>query len=143
MARISNIVPVGSEKNATCDPFVGIFWLYAHRLVFTHAVPLADGLRYGDAVTGRKDHADYWEELLLQVKLNILPMELREEYFSIPRGRVVFHTDTQNFYVYHGNNTTKAALRKVATAFHLPKEKTVFEQDTHYCDFSDEEWSAL
>ena len=55
MTRISNIVPVGSERKATCEPLVGIFWLYAHNLVLTHAVPLSDGLRYGDAVTGRKD----------------------------------------------------------------------------------------
>lgn len=38
-------------------PQVGIFWLYRHEIIFAHKVLLADGVRYGDAITGIKDHA--------------------------------------------------------------------------------------
>ena len=48
------------------EPLVGIFRLYGHDIAFSHAVPLSAGLRYGDAITGTKDHADYWEELRAQ-----------------------------------------------------------------------------
>ena len=97
----------------------------------------------GEAITGTKDHADYWEELRSVGELSVLPHHLQDEYFSIPRGRVVYHTDTKKFYVYHGNNVTKSDLQKVTKLFCLPKESTSFEQDLHYCDFSDEQWEAL
>ena len=122
---------------------LGIFWIYRHEVFFSYSVPLADGLPYGEALTGTKDHADYWEELRSAGELSVLPHHLQDEYFSIPRGRVVYHTDTQKFYVYHGNNVTKSDLQKVAKLFCLPKESTSFEQDLHYCDFSDEQWEAL
>ncbi|MBQ2553335.1 MAG: hypothetical protein II563_10900 [Treponema sp.] len=122
------------------DPKLGIFWFYDGEIIFSHAVCLVDGLHYGDAVTGVKDHADYWEELGRKGELDVLDESLREEYFSIPRGRVVYHSDSGQFFVYHGNNITRKDLRKVAVFFNLPKEKTVFEQDIHYCDFDDSEW---
>lgn len=42
-----------------------------------------------------------------------LPIELQDEYFSIPRGRVVYHSDTDGFLIYHGNNATKHDLAKI------------------------------
>lgn len=126
-------------------PKVGIFWIYRHAVVFKHSVPLSEGLHYGDAVTGIKDHADYWEELRVSGEFERLrlPEELCEEYFSIPRGRVVYHSETQKFSVYHGNNISKSDLKLVQKEFNLPPAKTVFEEDLHYCDFSDEEWNSL
>ena len=125
------------------NPKVGIFWFYEGKIIFSHAVPLEVGEYYGDAITGVKDHADYWEELRCEGKLNALDEPLRDEYFSIPRGRVVYHSDTNSFFVYHGNNVKKKDLRKVASFFNLPKEKTIFEQDLHYCDFDDSEWKLF
>lgn len=125
------------------NPKVGIFWFYEGKIIFFHAVPLDVGERYGDAITGVKDHADYWEELRCEGKLNVLDESLRDEYFSIPRGRVVYHSDTDSFFVYHGNNVKKKDLRKIASFFNLPKEKTIFEQDLHYCDFDDSEWKLF
>ena len=125
------------------NPKVGIFWFYEGKIIFSHAVPLEVGEHYGDAITGVKDHADYWEELRCEGKLNALDESLRDEYFSIPRGRVVYRSDTNSFFVYHGNNVKKKDLRKVASFFNLPKEKTIFEQDLHYCDFDDSEWKLF
>ncbi|WP_296330555.1 hypothetical protein [uncultured Treponema sp.] len=124
-------------------PAVGIFWLYQHKIIFSHSVPLADGQHYGEAVTGVKDHADYWEELRNAGKLAVLPQALQEEYFSIPRGRVVYHSDSDMFFVYHDNNVSKSDLNKVCKTFNLPKAKTKFEQDIHYCDVNDEDWNMI
>lgn len=123
-------------------PLVGIFWFYNGNLFLYHAVPVSQGLHYGEAVTGIKDHADYWEELSKDT-LSFLPEALREEYFSIPRGRVVYHTDTDKFCVLYGNNLKKKDLQQVIKTFNLPKEKTVFEQDTHYCEYITDEWDSL
>ena len=121
---------------------VGIFWFYKDLPMFVHAVPLEQGEHYGEAINGTKDHADYWEELRLG-SLFVLPKQLQEEYFSIPRGRVVYHGDTERFFLYHGNNIKKHDLQKIAVVFCLPKDKTVFEEDLHYCDLSDEEFGVL
>ena len=124
-------------------PRVGIFWLYKHEVAFLHAVPLAEGLAYGDAVGGTKDLADYWEELRSSGGLEKLHESLRDEYFCIPRGRVVFHRDNGRFYVYHGNNVTRADLEKVRKSFGLDKAATSFEKDLHYCDLDAEEWGNI
>lgn len=94
-------------------PQVGIFWLYRHKIIFAHKVSLADGVRYGNAITGIKAHADYWKELRAKRELAQLPTELQDEYFSILRGRVVYHSDTDRFFIYHGNNATKRDLAKI------------------------------
>ena len=125
------------------EPLLGIFWFFNGQLVFFDAIPVSDGIRYGDAITGKKDHADYWEDLRSEGLLNVLPEKLRQEYFSIPRGRVVYHVDSDRFFVYHGNNIKKKDLRQVIKKFCLPKDKTVFEQDLHYCDYSEPEWKKL
>ena len=112
---------------------------------FVHAVPLEQGLHYDKAITGIKNHAEYWEELSNKsCQLKVLPPKLREEYFSIPRGRVVYHEDTELFTIYHGNNLTEHDLQKVAVVFCILSLKHVrFERDIHYCDLSDEEWERM
>ncbi len=125
------------------NPKVGIFWFYKGKVIFTHAVSVEDGFLYGEAVTGTRDHAEYWEELRKDGKLNVLDESLREEYFSIARGRVVFHKDTGKFSVYHGNNMKKTDLHKVGLFFNLPEDRTDFEEDLHYCDLTDSEWNKI
>ena len=122
------------------EPFVGIFWFFYGLPVFVHAVHISEGQHYDKAITGIKDHADYWEE---NSGRKYLPEHLQREYFSIPRGRVVFHENTDEFTVYHGNNMSKQELQEVATIFCLPKAKTRYEQDIHYCDLNEVEWNKL
>lgn len=141
-SKIDTFVNALKENLKYAGPFVGIFWFYKDLVMFPHAVPLAEGLIYGDAITGVKDHADYWEELAMG-QLSFLPEYLRKEYFSIPRGRVVYHKDTDQFHILHGNNLIKRDLIQVRKLFCLPKEKTVFEIDTHYCDYTQEEWRSF
>lgn len=129
------------EKIKTSEPFVEIFWFYNGFVIFPHAVQLTNGLHYGNTITGTKDHADYWDELAGH--LSFLPSSLRKEYFSIPRGRVVYHKDTDHFHILHGNNLMKKDLQQVIKNFCLPKERTVFEIDTHYCDYTPDEWNLL
>ena len=141
-SKIDNFLKALDKKLKTSTPFAGIFWFYNGHVMFPHAVPLSEGLHYGGAVTGIKDHADYWEELA-KGKLFYLPENLRQEYFSIPRGRVVYRKDTDKFYVYHGNNLNKTNLNQIRKLFCLPKDKTIFEHDLHYCNYNSDEWDTL
>lgn len=129
--------------NKSEEAQVGIFWIYHGRIIFKNSVPVAQGFVYGEAVNGLKDHCDYWEELDKQGELKQLPPSLRSEYFTLPRGRVVYHKDTGSFCVLHGNNVSSWDLHCVAKSFNLPKNNTKFEQDIHYCDLSDKEWQDI
>ena len=60
-------------------------------------------------------------ETLKVIPFNMLD-DLQDEYFSIPRGRVVYHTDTQKFYVYHENNVPKVRFAKSCEII-LPAER--------------------
>ncbi|MBO5137540.1 MAG: hypothetical protein J6B81_03465 [Spirochaetaceae bacterium] len=125
------------------NPEVGIFWIYHGRIIFKNSVPVEQGIPYGEAINGHKDHCDYWDELDEQGKLEWLPLTFRSEYFSLPRGRVVYHRDTNSFCVLHGNNVSLWDLYCVTKSFNLPKSNTTFEQDIHYFDLSDKEWKDL
>lgn len=139
--HIPNFLNGLSVKMKTDTPYVGIFWIYNGFVIFSHAVSVVEGLAYGTAITGIKDHADYWEET--KNWHGFIPEEFRNEYFSIPRGRVVYHSDTDKFYVYHGNNLKKTELNQIVELFCLPRNKTLFEKDIHYCDLSEAEWKNL
>lgn len=58
------------------EPKVGILWLFNHEIIFSHSVPLSEGFLYGEAITGIKDHAAYWEELRKKKELFQLPVRL-------------------------------------------------------------------
>lgn len=139
--KITSFINALNNKMKTETPFVGIFWIKNGFTILSHAVHVSEGLKYGDAITGIKDHADYCEER--KKRHEYLPTELEEEYFLLPRGRVVYHTDSDRYYVFHGNNVRKTDLNQIIDLFCLPKEKTIFEQDIHYCELSEEEWCRL
>jgi hypothetical protein len=59
---------------------VGIFWVFRGTL-FKAAVPVQEGLRYGDPIHSTIDHVEYWPQLQRRIKA------LRElEYEQVPRG---------------------------------------------------------
>lgn len=113
------------------NPSVGIWWFYDGQLLFADSVELKDGQTYGDCIIGPSDHADYWDKLAVYEKMHVLPPELREEYFLVPRGRVVYHKDSNRFTILHGG-LKKAELNKIRKFFCLPKSQTDFDTDFHY-----------
>ena len=133
------------KSSGAREPQVGIFWFWQNKVIFSHKVPLSEGEEFGCIIRGPKDHEEYWEELRSSGTLNILSEDLREEYFSIPRGRVSYNTSPgfEEFIICHGNNITKAGLSKVCAAFDLPNRKRYFKEDFHYYDISEEEWRKL
>ena len=117
--------------NNCSKPSVGIWWFYYDNVLFVDPVEVEKGLPYGDCITGLSDHADFWDKLDAKGELEKLPLALRSEYFTIPRGRVVFHKDTERFTILHGG-LKKTELNKIRQFFALPKDKTDFDTDFHY-----------
>lgn len=112
-------------------PSVGIWWFYNDEVFYAATVPVEQGLRYGDCITGLHDHAETWDKLSKENKLLELPKSLRSEYFYIPRGRVVFHTDSKRFTILHGN-LKKRQLERIRKYFCLTRKQTDYDTDFHY-----------
>lgn len=119
------------QTQKSASPQVGIFWIYKSRIFHAETVAVEDGTRYGDAIGGNADHADTWEKLRTCGKLSKLPENLSDEYFSIPRGRVVFHTDTGRYTILHGSLTARQ-IETVRKYFCLPEDLCDAETDLHY-----------
>ena len=113
------------------NPSLGIWWFYYDEVLFADPIVVENGVPYGDCITGLADHADFWDKLEISGELKKLPPILRAEYFSIPRGRVVFHKETGRYTVLHGG-LKKGELNKIRKFFCLPKELTDFDTDFHY-----------
>lgn len=134
-----------AKKNSSGakNPQVGIFWFWKNEMIFSHKVPLSEGEEFGCIIRGPKDHEEYWEELRASGTLNILPEDLREEYFSIPRGRVSYDMDNNLFNVTYGNDISKAGLNKIRENFELPKRNCRYEKNIIFDVISEEEWRKL
>jgi hypothetical protein len=93
----------------------------------------------GNAISKDSSHAhlDRWEELREQGKLRKLPPFLQEEYFYVPRGRVIYHKIEQKYIIYHGDEFTKKHREMIVNAFFLPREITEDKVDEHYSPFKD------
>ncbi len=105
-------------------PQVGIWWDNGQVIV---AFPVAAGSP--DRATGMCDsddsHNDCWPEAAMRFRAG-----QGDEYFSVPRGRVLYDPRRQKSIIYHGNHTTAVRLPLIATEFAL--ENWESRQDGHY-----------
>jgi hypothetical protein len=118
----------------TGNQFIGIFWLTPDccDLFYKTMQMLDEAQPYGDWIISPNDHYAVWDELEQAGKLNTLPVNLRPEYFYIPRGRVSYHTVDKTFVVYHGNWLNDILKCKICTAYKLDIAQTRFVIDEHY-----------
>lgn len=106
---------------------VGIFWVY-DGLVLASSVGLENADQSGSFFDSPENHVDVWPRIQRQrAELNGL------EYFSVPRGRVVFNQDERRFTVYLDKVLmTPDIQEQIRVAFSLPEAETRFERDAHY-----------
>src|ERR1035437_10557045 len=83
-----------NKQSAEGQQKVGIFWLIGDRLILDTS-PLSDAEAYGDCLTHRNSHIDFWTA---QQRFGAVPSDI--EYEEPPRGRVVFNTKTLRFALY-------------------------------------------
>ena len=111
---------------------IGIYWLYQGELfaVFTQSPDKGD--RASAAIDSVFSHWHEWEVLRSQGRLRELPPELRSEYDSIPRGRVVYRFQPPGFVILHGSVFDTAIRAKVVRSFRLQGHRVTDEWDEHY-----------
>jgi len=114
------------------EGLIGIYWLYQSDLFATFSQPAAEGDAASTAIDSTFSHWHEWEVLRSQGRLRELPPELRSEYDSIPRGRVVYRFQPAGFVILHGSVFDTAIRAKVVAAFRLQGHRVADEWDEHY-----------
>lgn len=112
-------------------PKVGIFWFFKGTVI-GHFVPIPDGQEYcAGLIDSPMNHSDSWDED--RALLTDFPKLRGQEYFRIPRGRVVWNKIDQYAIVYMDstlfNDSTKALIRSF---FELNCCEVHWKKDSHY-----------
>ncbi len=108
---------------------VGIFWLLNDRLILD-ASPLSEAEPYGDCLTHRNSHIDFWTE---QQRIGAQPRDM--EYEEAPRGRVVYDTKVRKFYILADRCIldNKDTVDRITLELNLPSEAMAPpRRDPHY-----------
>ena len=106
------------------NPQIGIWWDNGEKIVaFPH--PPGDRCHETGWCDSEDSHNDFWPEAAMQFSAGI-----DDEYFSIPRGRVLWNPVTRKSVIYHGDATSAERLRESAKVFKLTDWTS--STDTHY-----------
>lgn len=112
-------------RNSQPLPLVGIWWDDGQQVVALSHPPLKDGPTAGGFIDSHLEHWREWPDVALRLKRSA-----DDEYFCIPRGRVLIRSGTGQGMIYHGSATTQARLALIAVEFNLEKWKAAI--DLHY-----------
>ncbi len=115
----------GSPRRS--QPHVGIFWLLEGKLLID-SMPLNQAEPYGYHLTHPRNHLEVWTWFQ---QSGAVPADV--EYEELPRGRVVYNTNTGQFTLLADKCilNEKKTIGKVITEMKLP-ENTRTERDDHY-----------
>lgn len=110
---------------------IGIFWVYQGR-VLGRARPLVEG---EESVPGLLDspdtHARLWEEE--GGVCGVCPELAGREYFTIPRGRVLWDRQAEQAVVYLDRTLLQEGIkRSIMTFFGLSARRVRWRSDLHY-----------
>ena len=106
------------------SPQIGIWWDDGERL-YTHSHSPFDVEPIEGIFDSEASHVDLWHEAAM-----FFCKTKDAEYFSVPRGRIVWLRKDNKARIFHGNATTPDRLDVIAKAFSLQKWDA--QTDIHY-----------
>ena len=120
------IYRLGSLDKETGEPQIGIFWVYRGQ-VFQFTQPYSSVPPVGGFRDSNYTHDGYWGQME-----KMFPELAGKEYFSVPRGRVLFEVNG-TFHIVMSSKDAKnqILIARIKRAFNLPP-KTVVDTDVHY-----------
>lgn len=128
--------------NETDPPLLGIFWGVKEGsepvCLVTDTTPLADGELYGEFLTHPRGHFDVWEAWRRLghgglAKRGFPKAIAWHEYEDFPRGRVVYHRQTERFIIYADRALqSDAMVDRLLEAFRIPRLACDVRSDAHY-----------
>lgn len=95
-------------------PLVGIWWYDGQQVVALTHPPTENSSTAGGFLDSDLEHWREWPHVAPR-----LARSAEEEYFCIPRGRVLIRQKTGQGMIYHGSATTPARLVLIAAEFKL------------------------
>ena len=107
---------------------IGVFWIFENK-VFSETQKLEDI----KSINGFKDsdlsHYQVWDKIKTQH-----PKFYLYEYEDIPRGRVVYNIEENQFIIYCNENTLQEEISKklILEKFQLLNINSIFKADEHY-----------
>ena len=107
------------------NPRVGIWWDNGKIIAAIAHPPTENTTRTGTRLDSNLSHADEWTKVARK-----LGRTTEDEYFSVPRGRVLLEVDSQTGVILHGPATKPQRLALIAKRFALVKWRA--ELDQHY-----------
>lgn len=110
--------------NSKTEIYVGIWWHNGQQLI-GFAQPVAAVQQPRALVDSDLSHADAWGTARRQ-----LSCSSDVEYFEIPRGRFLWHTDSEMGILYHGNGTQAGVHSLLAELFGILRWEALL--DEHY-----------
>ncbi len=114
------------------DPLIGIWWDDgSRRVVLAH--PITENATGDTLVDSDLQHVEEWSKVRKQ-----FGRAAREEYFSVPRGRVIYDRRKKRGIIYHGPSTSPERLQEIAEEFQL--REWVSRLDEHYYMDADADW---
>lgn len=112
-------------------PQIGIFWFYGN-VVIGRAIELGAGEEGLSGIIDSPDtHTDLWDNS--RTLLQAFPKLRNEEYFSIPRGRVLWEVESASAKILMDSNLFEAGIKaKILKFFDLQNTEVRWGHDIHY-----------
>jgi len=112
-----------SDENSR--PLIGIWWCRDRIIAaFPHSQDV-NSFR-SNFIDSNLNHADEWPKIAKQFGCS-----KDEEYFIVPRGRVLWDIGKSESVIYHGSSTSLSQLRLIAKHFQLGAQWRA-AKDLHY-----------
>ena len=115
---------ISERATEMTSPLIGIWWDDGSQIVPFHHLPDENNVQAGYCDSDFA-HNDFWPQAKMQFGLDEWA-----EYFSVPRGRVLWSPAKQTSVIYHGNATSPDRLEKIADTFKLGNWNA--KTDIHY-----------
>lgn len=114
------------------DKFIGVFWIYRDSIFGRSTVKQNGVMRVSKIIDSNFEHATEWQKVLTQQKN--LPSELKaQEYFSIPRGRVLYNDKNHCHIVYLDRKLNNLGFRElISSFFQFEISRAIWRNDLHY-----------
>jgi len=109
---------------------IGIFWILRDESLDGYKEDVENGEEYGKTIQPTYDHFTYWQKFVLRH-----PELILLEYDDIPRGRVIYRKDYNQFWIISSKEIIKSQdlLKKILQFFDINNPENVrFIWDEHY-----------
>jgi hypothetical protein len=108
--------------------FIGVFWIYDNQ-IFCETQNINDIKPINGFIDSDLAHYQVWNKVK-----NQHPKFYLFEYEDIPRGRIVYDIENEQFIIYCNKDILKQKISKklILEKFQLLNKKAIFIEDEHY-----------